>query len=305
LLRRLSQSVRLQASSAPVSPAQESVSVPALKRKRTPRLGLGVKRWLDVSLGIVIGAIALPLMLVIAAAIVVDSPGPVLFRPMRIGRRGKHFAMYKFRTMVKDAHQRLDELAHLNVADGMVKIPDDPRVTRMGKWLRRFSLDELPQIFNIIAGHMSLVGPRPHDVHELAVRDPEQEPRLSMRPGLTGLWQVSARSDPTLASRVHHDLHYINHWSLLLDAKILAKTVPAVVLGRGGSVDVARPPADLNGSHPPLLSTNGAHPGAVKLNGAVYSPSPAPESTGEHTPAAAPIAGHVDVAAVAVGEEGG
>jgi lipopolysaccharide/colanic/teichoic acid biosynthesis glycosyltransferase len=250
------------------------------------------------------GAVALPLMLVIAVAIRVDSPGPVLFRPIRVGRHGRHFGMYKFRTMDKDAHQRLDELAHLNVADGMVKIPDDPRVTRMGRWLRRFSLDELPQVFNIIAGHMSLVGPRPHDVHELAMSDPEQEPRLSMRPGLTGLWQVNARSDPTLASRVYHDLHYVNHWSLLLDAKILAKTVPTVVLGRGGSVDGARPPSDLNGSDLPMSSTNGAHPGVAKLNGAVYSSSPASEGPGNHGPGQAPVGGHEDVAPIAVGEEG-
>jgi lipopolysaccharide/colanic/teichoic acid biosynthesis glycosyltransferase len=146
--------------------------------------------------------------------------------------------MYKFRTMVHGADERLHEFAHLNLASGMVKIPDDPRVTRTGKWLRRFSLDELPQIYNIIAGHMSLVGPRPHDVRDLPHEGLEHEPRLGMRPGLTGLWQVSARSDPNLESRVRFDLLYVNQWSLLLDARILVKTVPAVVLGAGGKVDV-------------------------------------------------------------------
>jgi lipopolysaccharide/colanic/teichoic acid biosynthesis glycosyltransferase len=118
----------------------------------------------------------------------------------------------------------------------MVKIPDDPRVTRIGKWLRRFSLDELPQLYNVIVGHMSMVGPRPHDLHDLPAHELEQDPRLGMRPGLTGLWQVSARSDPNFESRVHFDLHYVNRWSLLLDAKILAKTIPVVALGQGGKI---------------------------------------------------------------------
>ena len=178
----------------------------------------------------------LPAMLVIAAAIRLDSSGPALFRAKRVGRHGKLFSMYKFRTMVQGADERLHEVAHLNLASGMVKIPDDPRVTRIGKWLRRFSLDELPQIYNVIAGHMSLVGPRPHDVHDLPDRDLQQDPRLGMRPGLTGLWQVTGRSDPNLESRVRIDLDYVNSWSLLLDAKILAWTIPAVVLGEGGKV---------------------------------------------------------------------
>jgi lipopolysaccharide/colanic/teichoic acid biosynthesis glycosyltransferase len=151
--------------------------------------------------------------------------------------------MLKFRTMVTDAEERFPEIAHLNVAKGMVKIPNDPRVTRIGGWLRRFSLDELPQLYNVLVGHMSVVGPRPHDVHELHPDGLEQDPRLSVRPGLTGLWQVNARSDPNLASRVRHDLQYVRQWSLFLDAKILAKTVPVVLLGKGGRVDgiLARP----------------------------------------------------------------
>src|SRR5450759_2882624 len=106
----------------------------------------------------------------------------------------------------------------------MVKIPDDPRLTRAGKWLRRFSLDELPQIYNIIAGEMSLVGPRPHDVHDLPNHDLEHEPRFGMRPGLTGIWQINARSNPRLESRIQWDLQYVNNWSLFLDAKLIAKT---------------------------------------------------------------------------------
>jgi lipopolysaccharide/colanic/teichoic acid biosynthesis glycosyltransferase len=187
-------------------------------------------------------------MLLIAAAIRLDSPGPALFRARRIGRHGKIFSMYKFRTMVHGAEERLHEYAHLNLATGMIKIPDDPRVTRTGKWLRRFSLDELPQIYNIIAGHMSLVGPRPHDVHDLPHHDLANEPRFGMRPGLTGLWQVNARSDPNLERRIHWDLQYVNNWSLFLDVKLIAKTIPAVVLTKGGCVDGAHKCANWNGS---------------------------------------------------------
>jgi len=209
---------------------------------RGAEAALRVKRTLDITMGIALGALTLPAMLLIAAAIRLDSPGPALFRAKRIGRHGKLFSMYKFRTMVQGAEERLHEFAHLNLASGMVKIPDDPRVTRTGKWLRRFSLDELPQVYNVILGHMSLVGPRPHDVHELPAKELDGDPRLSMRPGLTGLWQISARSDPSLARRIHLDMAYVSRWSLLMDAKILAKTIPVVVLGKGGRVDgVAHP----------------------------------------------------------------
>jgi lipopolysaccharide/colanic/teichoic acid biosynthesis glycosyltransferase len=214
---------------------------PRTASSRGAGAALLIKRSLDITMGVTLGALTLPAMLLIATAIRLDSPGPALFRAKRIGRHGKVFSMYKFRTMVHGAEERLHEFAHLNVANGMVKIPDDPRVTRIGKWLRRFSLDELPQLYNVVVGHMSLVGPRPHDVHDLASKDLEHDPRLRMRPGLTGLWQVSARSDPNLESRVRFDLHYVNSWSLLLDAKILAKTIPVVVLGGGGMISHAGP----------------------------------------------------------------
>jgi lipopolysaccharide/colanic/teichoic acid biosynthesis glycosyltransferase len=132
--------------------------------RRPSKVALAVKRGLDVSLSVALGLVVLPAMVLIAVAIRIDSPGPVLFRANRVGHRGKHFPMLKFRTMVADAEKRFQEIAHLNVANGMVKIPNDPRVTRVGKWLRRFSLDELPQIYNVLVGHMSVVGPRPHDV---------------------------------------------------------------------------------------------------------------------------------------------
>jgi lipopolysaccharide/colanic/teichoic acid biosynthesis glycosyltransferase len=235
--------------------------------KQGPQVALGVKRLLDVTLGIVMGAVAFPLMVTIALAICLDSPGPALYRAKRVGHHGRHFPMYKFRTMVKDAEERLQELAHLNIGEGMTKIPDDPRVTRVGKWLRRFSLDELPQIYNVISGHMSLVGPRPHDVHELPASELGRDPRLSMRPGLTGLWQISARSDPSLASRIHFDRVYVTGWSLLMDAKILARTLPVVMLGKGGSVQL---PIDiLKGSAPSSSHENGATQTNGHVRGAV------------------------------------
>jgi lipopolysaccharide/colanic/teichoic acid biosynthesis glycosyltransferase len=267
-------------------------------RARGSVLAIALKRFLDVSLGVALATITLPLMVAIGVAILVDSPGPVIFRPTRIGRHGKPFAMYKFRTMVNGAHERLDEVAHLNLADGMTKIPNDPRVTRLGKWLRRFSLDELPQLINILAGHMSLVGPRPHDVHELPETHLEQDPRLSVRPGLTGLWQVSARSDPSLASRVHYDLEYVNRWSLLLDAKILAKTVPVVVRGKGGRVEngqLAASNGHLNGH---THSDNGALNGTSEL----AQPGAASQGPTQFGPGLAALNGVMDVSTVTVGE---
>jgi lipopolysaccharide/colanic/teichoic acid biosynthesis glycosyltransferase len=209
--------------------------LPASERARRA-CALAIKRGLDVAGAIAFAVIALPAMIGIAAAIRLDSPGPVIYRTTRVGRHGKHFPMLKFRTMVSDAEQRLAEIAHLNVATGMVKIPDDPRVTRVGRWLRRFSLDELPQLYNIVVGHMSLIGPRPHDVSEDVPPTPDHHARLAMRPGLSGLWQVTARSDPRLETRILCDLEYVTKWSLVLDARILAKTVPAVLLARGGRV---------------------------------------------------------------------
>lgn len=252
--------------------------------RRGAEASLIAKRSLDVTLAFALGALMLPAMLLIAAAIRLDSPGPALFRAKRIGHHGKLFSMYKFRTMVHGAEDRLHEFAHLNVANRMVKIPDDPRVTRIGKWLRRFSLDELPQIYNILAGHMSLVGPRPHDVHDLPAEELVQDPRLRMRPGLTGLWQVSARSDPNFESRMRFDLHYVNSWSLLLDAKILAKTIPVVVLGAGGKVTradqlVSSPTYAVAGRSESDGSNGSVHPdlgnGAPRPIEAWASPSPA------------------------------
>ncbi|MGQ9494961.1 MAG: sugar transferase [Thermoanaerobaculaceae bacterium] len=199
-------------------------------------LPLFFKRLVDVtvsSLGLVLFAPFFPL---IALAIKLDSPGPVFFRQWRCGLGGRRFVLYKLRTMVKDAEAHQAQLAHLNVMDGPVfKAPDDPRITRVGKFLRRFSLDEVPQLWNVLKGDMSLVGPRPPLPEEVARYEPWQRRRLAMKPGLTCLWQISGRSELSFSQWMALDLAYIDSWSLSLDFKILAKTVPAVIRGKGAA----------------------------------------------------------------------
>ncbi len=178
-----------------------------------------------------------PLLLGIALAVKLSSRGPVLYRQVRCGLNGRRFTLFKFRTMVADADRRLGEVAHLNEIEGPAfKSRHDPRITWVGRLLRRFSLDELPQLVNVLVGHMSLVGPRPPIPEEVERYEHWQRRRLSMRPGLTGLWQVSGRAalgdfDDWIAL----DLAYIDQWSLWLDLKILLKTVPAVLSARGAA----------------------------------------------------------------------
>lgn len=196
------------------------------------------KRAIDFSasaLGLVLLA---PLMLAIAAVVKLSSPGPVFFRQLRLGRGGEPFYVLKFRTMVADAERRLSDLESHNEAAGGVlfKIRRDPRVTPLGRFLRRSSLDELPQLINVLRGEMSLVGPRPlqlRDSYRLEALDPEAfNRRLSVMPGITGPWQIGGRSDGT-AGMVHQDLDYVENWSLSADLKILILTVPAVLSARG------------------------------------------------------------------------
>lgn len=176
----------------------------------------------------------LPLMLAIAAVIRWDSPGPVLYSQRRVGRGGSTFTMYKFRTMRTDADQRLVDLSHRNECDAVLfKVREDPRITRVGRILRRYSLDELPQLINIVRGEMSLVGPRPALPAEVAQYAPDPRHRLAVRPGLTGLWQVSGRSDLSWDDTVRLDLHYVDNWSWALDLRILVRTVGAVLGHRG------------------------------------------------------------------------
>jgi exopolysaccharide biosynthesis polyprenyl glycosylphosphotransferase len=178
----------------------------------------------------------LPLFLILWIAIKLESPGPALFRQRRSGRHGDPFTMYKFRTMHSDAEMRKAELDALNEMQGPVfKIKKDPRVTRIGAFLRFTSLDELPQLLNVFLGQMSLVGPRPLPTYEtLAMTANAQRRRLSVSPGITCLWQISGRNEvKDFADWVRLDLEYIDQWSLWLDFEILLRTIPAVLFGRG------------------------------------------------------------------------
>lgn len=206
----------------------------ALTGQRRRRLFSFSKRTIDLIGTLILLMLFLPLMGVIAAAIKLDSPGPVFFRQRRCGLGGREFFMFKFRSMVQDAAQRQDLLKHLNQVDGPIfKIENDPRMTRMGKILRKLSFDEIPQLFNILRGEMSFVGPRPLARKELKFDPAWSETRLQVKPGLTGLWQVSGRSDASFRDWVALDKYYAMHQSLLLDLKILFKTPFNVLLGAG------------------------------------------------------------------------
>nr|WP_306661477.1 sugar transferase [Mangrovihabitans endophyticus] len=175
-----------------------------------------------------------PVLLGVALCVRLTSRGPVLFRQVRVGRDGREFRIFKFRSMYVDAEARLAELKHLNEHDGVLfKMRDDPRVTTVGRWLRRFSLDELPQLLNVVAGQMSLVGPRPPLPSEVAAYAGDVGRRLAVKPGMTGLWQVSGRSDLPWEEAVRLDLRYVENWSLSLDLVILMRTMSAVVRSSG------------------------------------------------------------------------
>ncbi|MEN8164545.1 MAG: sugar transferase [Acidobacteriota bacterium] len=198
---------------------------------------LFLKRLGDIVVSL-LGLIALsPLMALIALAVKSTSRGPVFFVQERCGLNGRRFRLFKFRTMVADAEARRTEVEHLNQVNGHAfKAPGDPRVTGVGRLLRRFSLDELPQLFNILKNDMSLVGPRPPIPDEVSQYQRWQRRRLSMKPGLTGLWQVSGRAELEDFDRwIRLDLSYIDQWSPWLDFKILMKTIPAVLSGRGAA----------------------------------------------------------------------
>jgi exopolysaccharide biosynthesis polyprenyl glycosylphosphotransferase len=193
-----------------------------------------IKRILDVAGAAICLIVLSPLIVGTALAIRIRDGSPVLFRQTRIGRHGRAFTIYKFRTMVCDAEERLPELADRNEVHGPAfKIRDDPRVTRLGRFLRRGSVDELPQLFNVLVGDMSLVGPRPALPREVEVYDIWHRRRLSVRPGMTGLWQIEARTNEQFDERAELDLRYIDQWSLWKDLGILVRTLPAVLLARG------------------------------------------------------------------------
>lgn len=203
---------------------------------RDRRLEYGLKSAADRVLGVVALAVAAAPMAAIAAAVRITSPGPALYGQVRIGERGAPFTMWKFRSMVADAENRRADIAHLDVHGNghLFKVPADPRVTPLGRWLRRFSLDEMPQLLNVIRGEMSLVGPRPPLPREVLTYDPVTRRRLSVKPGITGLWQVSGRSDLSAEESIALDLEYVDSWSLLMDLSILLRTARAV-LGSDGA----------------------------------------------------------------------
>jgi exopolysaccharide biosynthesis polyprenyl glycosylphosphotransferase len=207
----------------------------SLHTERLPVVALVLKRLVDIvgSGGALI--VLLPLLATIGGLIKLDSPGPVLYRAQRAGRKGRLFRCYKFRTMVSNADALKDQLRQTNNerSGPIFKIADDPRITRLGRFLRRYSLDELPQLWNVLKGDMSLVGPRPHPADDYAAYEIAHLARLDMTPGITGLWQVTARCDPSFERGMELDREYIQTWSLSSDMRILAKTVMAVVRGSG------------------------------------------------------------------------
>lgn len=191
------------------------------------------KRLFDLFLSLCVLPFALPIMLITAVAIKLDSPGPVIFRQERVGKWGKRFTCYKFRSMHTDAEARKKELMALNEADGVVfKMKNDPRITRVGKIIRKLSIDELPQIFNIIKGDMSLVGPRPPVPIEVDQYQYDHFRRLDTIPGLTGLQQVEGRSGISFSRWVELDVQYIEEQSIQKDIEIILKTIPAVIFGK-------------------------------------------------------------------------
>ena len=212
--------------------------IPFLTFTTTPsdETQLAFKRLLDIAVSSALLLLATPVILFAALCIKLTSPGSVLFKQQRVGLNGRSFTLYKFRTMIADAHERRCEVDHLNEMNGPVfKMKGDPRVTPIGRVLRKFSLDELPQLWNVLKGDMSLVGPRPPIPEEVASYHRWHRRRLSMKPGLTCLWQISGRNEIDFDRWMQLDLQYIDNWSPGLDLKILLRTIPAVLSGRGAS----------------------------------------------------------------------
>jgi exopolysaccharide biosynthesis polyprenyl glycosylphosphotransferase len=205
-----------------------------LHRGAVPEIGLIFKRVFDTVFSTLVLVLFSPVLLAIAIAIKFDSPGAVLYSSERIGKKGVVFHCIKFRTMVRDADTRRAEIMHMNERDDVLfKVSNDPRVTRLGRFLRKYSLDELPQFINVLRGEMSIVGPRPPLAGEVRKYDLDHLRRLDVTPGITGLWQVQGRQDPSFASYVSLDVTYIDSWSIWLDFKIIMRTIAVVFTGTG------------------------------------------------------------------------
>lgn len=197
-------------------------------------INLFLKNMVDYILGGVIFLFFIPIYLVVGLMIKIDSPGPVFYKQKRYTKKCKEFYIYKFRTMFTDADKRLEEIKHLNEADGpLFKIKNDPRITNVGRFLRKFSIDELPQIINVLRGELSLVGPRPPIPAEVEQYDEWEMKRLDVKQGITGLWQISGRSELNFEEMTRLDLYYIQNWSIGMDIMIILKTIPAILFGKG------------------------------------------------------------------------
>jgi len=205
-----------------------------LHRGHVPEVGLILKRILDITVATFALVALSPVLLAIAIAVRLDSPGPILYSSERIGKKARVFRCIKFRTMVRDADRRRAEVMHMNERQGILfKMSNDPRITNVGSFLRKYSLDELPQFFNVLVGDMSVVGPRPPIASEVRQYNLSHLRRLDVTPGITGLWQVQARQDPSFDSYISLDVAYIENWSVWLDIKIILRTIGVVFAGTG------------------------------------------------------------------------
>ena len=219
--------------SAPIEYVGQFPTIP-LHYRHIPITSLVIKRMLDIILSACALTLLSPVMLVIALAIAIDSRGPILYCAERVGRKGRTFCCWKFRTMVADADVLQEKLLHMNERDGILfKLKHDPRITRVGRILRKYSLDELPQLLNVLLGSMSLVGPRPPIAREVNQYKLAHLRRLDVSPGITGLWQVQARQDPSFDQYISLDTFYVDNWTLWLDLKIMMRTIAVVVEGTG------------------------------------------------------------------------
>jgi lipopolysaccharide/colanic/teichoic acid biosynthesis glycosyltransferase len=221
---------------APTSPdvAVSTNPIPRLPTATRSRRHLRAKRALDVVVAALAFALLSPILVLVALAVLLHDRGPVLFRQQRVGKDGIEFSILKFRTMSTDAEARLADLMHRNEGAGpLFKLREDPRVTRVGAFLRKTSIDELPQLWNVLVGDMSLVGPRPALPREVEQWDAPAFGRLTVQPGITGAWQVNGRSDLSWDEGLRHDLDYAANWTLGTDLVILARTVPRVLFSRG------------------------------------------------------------------------
>ena len=212
--------------------------VPVIDLYSSPKMNLQfiIKRVLDIFVSMILLVLFAPIVAVICLLIKITSKGPIHFKQTRLGYNGRPFSCIKFRTMVEDAEKFKDELIAFNEMDGPVfKMKNDPRITKMGSFLRKTSLDELPQLINVLKGEMSLVGPRPPLPEEVNLYDLKDRRRLSMKPGITCLWQINGRNTISFEKWMELDRKYIDQWSLWLDLKILLKTIPAVLKGSGAA----------------------------------------------------------------------